>query len=174
MAKPRKMRRVLFVDDESQVHSYEREISKELGLKPRFAFLPEQAKAIIAKRLAAIDRLMKLKISLLEKTRDPAKANALRQQLHMLRSMKKKPFALIVSDINMPRRIPSGVGFAEFVRKNFPRQKIMIHSDDLENILFLELTQEIPATMKLSLTSPPKKLLKKAIKKRLRLKPAKR
>jgi CheY-like chemotaxis protein len=137
--------RVLFVDDDlhpnampSYVRNYVPEIAKELGLHKMTAFSPAQAKAKIALRLKAIKKLKGKLIKLKETAKSDFKKQELNMQLHALTDLQRNPFALIVSDINMPRGQPTGVQFAKDLRKQLPHQKVIMHSDDVRRLAELE------------------------------------
>ena len=129
--------KVLFVDDDSAIHKYTSRISKRLGLLKRTAFHPAQANSIIWIRLRAIARLKK-KLILKEKTvKSAAEKQSLLNRINTLNMLQKKPFALIVSDVNMPRAHPVGIKFVQEIRKNLPNQPILMHSDDLASLDYL-------------------------------------
>ena len=165
MLTPKRKPAVLFVDDDRLYHTSSRRIAKALNLRPRFALSPQQAKQIIAKRVAAIERLQKQKAAKLKTTANTMQRRVLQQQLHALEQMKKSPFDLIVSDINMPRGNPTGVGFARDLKKNFSKQKLLIHSDDVGAMDLLSREDKIPSSTKLDFYSEAK--LKGAIRRML-------
>lgn len=138
---------VLFVDDEKYVHDYERNVAKKLHIKPRFAGFPEHAWNIIRKRIIAIEKLKKQKQSQL-KFSTPKKKAVLVAELLFLSQLKKKPFDLVVSDINMPKHFPTGIAFIKELKKVFPRQKILIHSDDFAAMDGLKKSHGIPSAPK--------------------------
>jgi len=131
-------KRVLFVDDAKDVHNYASAISRKLGLKAKHAYSPEQAKTIIAFRLKAARRLLAAKKAALAETRNSLAKRKLKKQIAALQQRLNQPFDLIVSDINMPIGDPTGVPFVRKIRKKFPQQDILMHSDDLENLGLIE------------------------------------
>jgi len=136
MKRPRK--KVLFVDDEKRVHDYASSVSKRMGLGAKHAFSPAEARKVIAIRIKAVRRLMSSKKAALAKEKDPAKGKKMRKQIKILEGMLRNPFNLVVSDINMPRGNPTGMNFARKIKKHFPNQEILMHSDDFENLELLE------------------------------------
>lgn len=145
--KPKKFR-VLFVDDEKGVHNYEKKIAEKMRIKPRFAFDPKQAKKIIAQRRKAIEKLIAKKTMLLQGA-EPKQKRVLGRQLRFLGQMQKNPFDLVVSDINMPRGEPTGIGFILELKKEIPYQRVLVHSDDVENMEELDDAHGISNSPKL-------------------------
>ncbi len=175
---PKPMRRkpmVLFVDDEKYVHGYEREIAKRLGLRARHAFSPAEAEPVFWRRINAIDRLSEKKLAQLKKTKDSGQRKLLQRQLLFLTRLKRKPFSLIVSDINMPRGIPTGFDFASGLKESFPGQKILMHSDDTHFMDLLNQRQGIQFSPKRGYTKKgrpkkPTRRLAKAIESQIKKK----
>jgi len=134
----RPQQKVLFVDDDPEVHAHAQRVSKRLGLQKRTAYNPEQANRKIQLRLRAINRLMEI----LSKKRELAKTSLQKavftDRIKSLRELQKKPFALVVSDIHMPKDQPTGPGFVRRLRDKLPKQKILMHSDDYLKLEDLE------------------------------------
>ena len=134
--KPRQ--KVLFVDDDPEVHAHALRVSKRLGLQKRTAYNPKQASKKIQLRLRAINRLMEI----LSKKRELAKTSLQKalftDRIKSLRELQKNPFALVVSDIHMPKGQPTGPGFVRSLRNSLPNQKILMHSDDYLKLEDLE------------------------------------
>jgi len=129
--------KVLFVDDDPAIHEYTSRISKNLGLLKRTAFHPAQAKSIIWVRLRAIARLKK-KLILKEKVaKSVEEKQDLLKRINTLSILQKKPFALVVSDVNMPSGHAVGINFVQELRKKLPEQPILMHSDDLNSLDYL-------------------------------------
>jgi len=141
-------KRVLFVDDEAYVHDYVQNVARKLRLKPRHAFNPAEAERIIARRLVAVQKLLSSKQALLQKETLLPQKRRLRNQIRLLEQMQSQPFNLIVSDINMPRGDPTGVPLVRKLKYAFPNQKILMHSDDFENLELLAQELGIPSVYK--------------------------
>ncbi|MFA5125970.1 MAG: response regulator [archaeon] len=129
--------KVLFVDDDPAIHKYTSRISKNLGLLKRTAFHPFKANSIIWVRLHAIARLKKKLIFKEKNAKSVEEKQDLLKRINTLNMLQKKPFALVVSDVNMPRRHAVGIKFVQDLRKNLPEQPILMHSDDLNSLDYL-------------------------------------
>jgi len=129
--------KVLFVDDDNRIHKYTTHISKTLRLHKRTAFDPVQAKRIINLRLRAIERLKARLWVKKELAKTKEERAELIKRILALNKLKKNPFALIVSDVNMPRGNPTGINFVQEVRRKLPQQKILMHSDDINSLDYL-------------------------------------
>jgi CheY-like chemotaxis protein len=121
---------VLFVDDLQSVHDYTSRISKSIGARKRTAFNPKEAEKIISRRLRAVDSLLSKLTKQMALEKNPGLRKALLRKINYLKGLKQNPFDLIVSDVNMPHGNAVGDKFALSVRKRFPTQKILMHSDD--------------------------------------------
>ncbi len=127
-----KRRRLLFVDDSSSVHGYTRRVGA--GHKQRHAYGPEQARDFIRITLSAIERLQAKKAKQREQETNPGKKALLTRQIRFLARLKRRPFDLVVSDINMPSGYPTGMQLLRELRKEFPEMRVMMHSDDVVNL----------------------------------------
>jgi DNA-binding NarL/FixJ family response regulator len=112
--------------------------------------------------------LWRIKRLQLSSTRDPDRKEYLRRQVRRLEAMEKAPFDIIISDINMPRGHPTGIQFVEYLKRNYPNQKILIHSDDTENIERLVRQHGVGAVHKLG--GNPVEDLKDELRRELNLK----
>ncbi|MEK6958840.1 MAG: hypothetical protein AABW59_02225 [archaeon] len=128
---------LLFVDDLQSVHNYTSKVSRQIGAKKRTAFNPAQAEKIISQRLAAIQRLRIRLEGQASSSKNPKERKVLIGKINYLKQLKTKPFDLIISDVNMPHGFPVGVKFAEGVKKRYPGQKILMHSDDQHALDYL-------------------------------------
>ena len=95
-------KRVLFVDDEKYVHDYAKRVAQELGLRQRHALSPRQAEKLIARRVNAVKRLLKLKQVQLAKAKSASEKKRLAMQKKQLLELSKRPFDLVVSDAAIP------------------------------------------------------------------------
>jgi len=139
--KPKRKPIVFFVDDDPYWRKPSINDAREIGLRARGAISPNNARTIIAKRLDAIDRLearLRLKLS---KTKSVAEQREIKLKLQKLLRMKKSPFDLIVSDINMPAGVPSGIKFVDHLTETYPKQRIVLQSDDARNIKHIRTKQ---------------------------------
>ncbi|MCX6803969.1 MAG: hypothetical protein NTY48_05380 [Candidatus Diapherotrites archaeon] len=125
--------KILFVDDDLVVRSAGKRIAQELGHTPRTAEYPFLAKAIINRRLRAAKKLRIRFLSDLKKTKTPEIKALLRKKIAILGLLKNSPVDIIVSDINMPSGRPTGIKFVAYLKKRYPNQKVILHSDDFEN-----------------------------------------
>jgi CheY-like chemotaxis protein len=161
-----KRRTVLFVDDDPRVQMYTSSIAEELRIRKRTATSPIEAQKIIKKRLRAIRELRQVFQTKLKTEKNSRRKKVLQRKIGILSELEKRPFNLIVSDINMPRGHPTGVKFVLGLQKKLPSQKILMHSDDTRN---LQVTQEegIPDVVKLVFLEDNKKRLKREVKRTL-------
>lgn len=130
--------KVLFVDDDLEVHNHAQRVSQKLGLQKRTAFSPEAANKKIQLRLRAIKRLMEILTKKREFAKTPLQKALFTERIKSLRELQKTPFALVVSDINMPKGQATGPGFVRRLRDKLPNQKILMHSDDYLRLEDLE------------------------------------
>ncbi len=130
--------KVLFVDDDSEVHAHAQRVSQKLGLQKRTAYSPEAANRKIQLRLRAIRRLMEILSKKRELAKTPLQKALFTDRIKSLRELQKNPFDLVVSDINMPRGQATGPGFVRRLRNNLPNQKILMHSADYIRLADLE------------------------------------
>jgi len=121
---------LLFVDDLQSVHNYTSKIASSIGARKRTAFNPKEAERIISRRLRAVESLLSKLTKQVALEKDPSSRKALLKKITYLKGLKRNPFDLIVSDVNMPHGNAVGDKFALSVRKRFPSQKILMHSDD--------------------------------------------
>lgn len=142
--------KVLFVDDDHLIHRYTYDVAREASVKHRHVYSVGKARTAIAKRLRAIRKLQELKRKQLLKSKSPKQKAVLKDQLLVLQKMRKQPFDLIVSDINMPRGMPIGVYFASGLKKKYPNQKVLMHSDDVESMEYLKQNHQIPYLSKIN------------------------
>lgn len=130
--------KVLFVDDDPAVHKQTSALAKSLGIQKRTAYSSQEATKKIELRIRAIKRL----ITALEKRKASIKSQPklelIEERISALKHLQRNPFALVVSDINMPRGNPSGVKFARDLKSKLPKQKVLIHSDDYRRLEDLE------------------------------------
>lgn len=164
------MKSVLFVDDMRYIHTYEKRLSKKLGVKGKHALSPEQARHIIAFRIKAARRLLAAKRAAFAKEKSQPAKRKLRRQIASLQQALQIPFDLIVSDLNMPKGDPTGMRFARQIRKTFPKQDILIFSDDPENMKVLREEMGLSSAFK---EDPERENLEEGMRKILRAKKAK-
>ena len=157
--------KVLFVDDDHLIHRYTYDIAREVGVKQRHAYSVSEARGLVAKRLRATRKLQEIKRKQLLKSKIPKQKAVLTSQLEVLQKMRKSPFDLIVSDINMPKWVPSGIYFATRTKRKYPKQKMLMHSDDSKSMKYLKRKQKIPYVTKIDFNVEEN--LKKEIKKML-------
>ena len=67
-----------------------------------------------------------------------------------LDGMQKAPFDMIISDVNMPARNPTGLGLVRYIKKGYPNQKVLVYSDDYANIRHLEKEHGVLSVNKVS------------------------
>lgn len=142
--------KVLFVDDDHLIHRYTYDVAREVGVKHRHVYSVAKARTAIAKRFRAIRKLQEIKRKQLLKSRSPKQKAILASQLEILQKMRKNPFDLIVSDVNMPAGFPVGVYFASGLKKRYPKQKVLMHSDDIESLEYLRNKYKIPYVSKMN------------------------
>ncbi|HNV00826.1 MAG TPA: response regulator [archaeon] len=142
--------KVLFVDDDHLIHRYTYDVAREVGVKHRHVYSVAKARTAIAKRFRAIRKLQEIKRKQLLKSKSPKQKAILINQLEILQKMRKKPFDLIVSDVNMPAGFPVGVYFASGLKKKYPKQKVLMHSDDIESLDYLSNKYKIPYVSKMN------------------------
>ena len=180
MGKPVRTRKVrkrfrgtfLHADDEGMPHNDTFEVAHDLRLKKVSAYDPSEAKWQIDKRVHAIRKLWRIKRIQLSRTKDPKKKAYLQKQMKNLDAMEKAPFDIVVTDINMPRGHPTGVEFVGYLKRNYPNQKILVHSDDSYNIEQLAKEYGVPYVHKLD--GNPVEDLKDELRRELKLGPIKK
>ncbi len=145
----KRKRKVLFVDDDHLIHRYTYDIAHELKLGHKHAHSVEEAVRAITQRIKAIRALEIAKRKQLVKVKNKREKEKLTKQLEYLAKLRKKPFDLIVSDINMPKYVPTGIFFAARMNKKYPKQSLLIHSDDYVAMEGLKRKFNIPYVSKI-------------------------
>ncbi|MBN2517906.1 MAG: hypothetical protein JXB14_03595 [Candidatus Altiarchaeota archaeon] len=147
----RRPKLVLFVDDEARIHNTTGTIAKKLRIRARRAWHPDEARRILLRRATAIERQQNALRKKLESSRNAEERRRLRGKISTLGRMKKSPFDLVVQDINMPIGHPTGVQLAGDIRRDFPKQRVVVLSDDRENMEEIDDRFGIPGYDKLKL-----------------------
>jgi DNA-binding NarL/FixJ family response regulator len=127
-----KRRRILFVDDHKRVHEYSRKAAR--GHSQWHAFNPKQARELIKDRITAIEQLRGIKLKQRAQEKNRSRKAVLTRQINSLERMKRSPFDVVVSDINMPSGKPTGMPLLKELRKTFPQMRVIMHSDDKRNL----------------------------------------
>lgn len=155
---PKRTREGLFVDDMPDIHKYTKKIARKLNLKHIRAIHPNPAMTHLLKRMYQATSLKERIEKELQKKLNPATRKRLTIDLSLVSHIIESPFDLVVTDINMPKFNPSGVRFVSDIRTRFPRQKIIVHSDDWERIEDIQEQHAVPAVNKLPVRTAESRL----------------
>ena len=167
----------LHVDDADMPHNTTNVVAHDLRLKKVFAYDPMGAKHQLEMRVEVIKKLWRIKRLQRERTKDPKRKAFLQKQMDYLAGAEKAPFDIVISDINMYETSDKGsvygahgVRLVNHIRSRYPNQKILLYSDDYDNLAYLTKKHGVPYVNKESSNDPIEEI-KEVLMRKLNLKP---